>query len=88
MKYKSVMDILKEHESLKNGTTVVYYDNKAFSEVVRFIRYAYSDDETSNQYYDYAYDYRYWGDGVHASCFFSWCDCEGTIFYVGFDCYV
>ena len=88
MEKNSVRKILKKHESLRDGSRVIYYDNDAFKEIVEFLRAAYESEKLGNAYYDYAFDYRPWNDGVHASCFVSWCDCEGIIFYEGFDCYV
>ena len=86
----SVGKILKEHEALKNGNKVVFYDKDTFKEIQCFLRDMYSseDEKECHFVYDYGYDYRPWNDGVHASCFVCWCNHEGTQYMRGFDCYV
>lgn len=86
----SVTKILQEHEALKNGNKVVFYDKDAYKAIQRYLNdMNCSEDEKDFHYiYDWGCDYRPWGDGVHASCFFCWCNIEGTQYMRGFDCYV
>lgn len=86
----SVTKILQEHEALKNGNKVVFYDKDAFRVVHGYLDDMYSseDEKECHFVYDYGCDYRPWSDGIHASCFVCWCDHEGTQYMRGFDCYV
>ena len=84
---KTINTILADHEALKYGNQVIYYDNQAF----RVIEHALIGwCQVWGTARDYEVAYRPWGDGVHASCFFAWLDRDTKDYLeaVSFDCYV
>ncbi len=88
--YLSVTKILQRHEALKNGNKVIFYDKNAYKSIQQYLgdMNCSKNEKERNYVYDWECDYRPWNDGIHASCFFCWCNIEGTQYMKGFDCYV
>ena len=86
----NINKILQEHKALTRGDKVIFYDKDTYSAVQRYLddKNCSENEKDFHYVYNYGCDYRPWMDGVHASCFFCWCNFEGVQYMRGFDCYV